>query len=280
MKYKSILMKISFSLFFIILYLYYRELGIFYVFILIHEITHCIVGAYLGYKISYIGILPFGLKANFRDEFIKPLDDIIVTASGPLINFVFFVIFHGLDLKFGGIFEFLKEANLIIFAFNLIPAGFLDGGRILRKVLMIFFNYFTAITLTNLNGIVFGCIIVIIVFFKGISLSGFPLLFLGIFFLYKSIIDQREIIINIIKITINKQNYLANGLKFNVRILAFNKKFKILDIIKYFCFNYYHVIYILEDGKIIYKMDEIELINLYFCYGNISLENSLKYINT
>lgn len=280
MRFKEYINKIFISLIVMLLSVFYVDFGFFYLFLLLHEAAHCTAGIYLGYKVDYIKILPFGFTANFKDEFIKPLDDFIISISGPLINFVFFVLFSLLEYKYNAVYAHFKNINILILVFNLIPAGFLDGGRIVRNILMQYCNFFFAITLTNLNGIVFGGIILIVIIVKGAVIINIPVMLLGVFFIFKSIIDQRNIIISIIKISINKQNYIMNKSRFKVKMIVSGKDVKLLDIIKYFCFNYYHVIYILEAGKIAGKLDEMQLITLYCSYGNISLEKGLKYIDT
>ncbi|WP_152539086.1 hypothetical protein [Fervidicella metallireducens] len=58
----------------------------------------------------------------------------------------------------------------------------------------------------------------------------------------------------------------------------YEKNSKILDIIRFFCFNKYHVIYFRDEDRIINKISEKQLISIYFKYGNLTLSECLQKI--
>lgn len=240
-------------------------------FLLIHEGTHCLVGEYLGYTLEKVKLLPFGLKANFLDEYIKPRDDILISASGPLINFVFFILFKFIEYATGNDIYIVRDINFILFIFNLIPAGFLDGSRILKGFLKINFNFYYSYFITELSGFIFGGIIALTAFYRLFSFKGIFLLGLGIYFIYTSYTASKEIIINVIKDTLYKQRYILENNKLTIILKAYNYNSRLLDIIKGFSFNKYYVIYIIEKGVLGKKFNEGEIIDMYYRYGNIKI---------
>ena len=101
----------------------------------IHESAHILVTRRLGIKTERIEVLPFGITAKLCDEGIKnPRDEIIIALAGPISNFVIAYIAYGVA---GGWWQtYIICTSLVIGVFNLIPALPLDGGRILKAVLV------------------------------------------------------------------------------------------------------------------------------------------------
>lgn len=239
-------------------------------FIIIHEFTHCITGIILGYSIKKIGLLPFGISASFNEEFISPLDDIIITASGPLINFIFFIVFSLFSSK-NIFFTVIGQSNLILCIFNLLPAGFLDGGRILKNILKIHFSFYIAYYINNINGIIIGCLILISAFLVPLSYRSIILLLLGIFFIYTGYISQKGLILHITRDLINKEAYLMKNKKLNKYAIIYKKDCRLLDIIKGFSFGKNYIIYIHLNSISDKMLSEKEILKAYLSFGNIML---------
>lgn len=163
------------------------------VFAFIHEIGHLIAGLCLGMKPEKIEIRPFGLAISFK---LKPKDynlkvkkanlleikKIVVAMAGPLTNVIIIIIAKMLNLN---IFTYLMIlfSNLVLIIFNLVPIYPLDGGRILKGILHIFFGKKKA--LEYINKISFTILVIItiissigILYFKNIAI------FIGILYLW------------------------------------------------------------------------------------------------
>lgn len=267
------------SIIFIFAFLLFGMAWWFIPFTIIHEFSHCVIGVFLGYSIKKVYVLPFGMKAEFKDEFIKPGDDLLITISGPLINFVFFVFFlvlgnRGIDV---GV---LKEINYILFLFNILPVGFLDGGRIVKTIVKINMNFYSAYIISGLSGIIFGCIISIAAIFSGFSLKSIIILGLGVYLIYTGYTEQRDAVLNVVKDVLFKHCYIGERKKVNIELKAFSMECKLLQIIK--CFNYkgFDIIYIFEDGVLGCKFNEVEITQMYCKYGNITLGECSRIKNT
>jgi len=107
----------------------------------LHEFIHLLAARSKGYKIYKIEIFPFGGMAEYRGLLeSEPEHEIFVAAAGPLFN-LFFAVFLILMQNYSiipelEIMELIIKYNIYLGIFNFIPALPLDGGRILRAVLV------------------------------------------------------------------------------------------------------------------------------------------------
>jgi stage IV sporulation protein FB len=121
--------------------------------VLLHEFGHVFAARAYGIRTPDITLLPIGGVARLERMPEKPLHELVVAICGPLVNVVIAVVissFVGLgmvmnpDLHFdqgGRFWEQLMVWNLMMVAFNLIPAFPMDGGRIFRALLGFFVDF-------------------------------------------------------------------------------------------------------------------------------------------
>ncbi len=139
-------MKIEINLkiiFAIILFFIFNNLNIylmFLFFVLIHEISHLIVGLMMGGKAEKMYITPLGVSLEiYSYGKNSSLTKIIFYFSGPLINLILAFIFFYLEINMN-FKEQLIYTNLAICFFNLLPILPLDGGKILKEIFTIIFK--------------------------------------------------------------------------------------------------------------------------------------------
>lgn len=95
---------------------------------LLHELGHVAVIVFFRRKISRISIGVCG--AIIETEILNYKQEILCAAIGPLINLLACLICFQRYYLFGLV-------NFILFAYNILPVYPLDGGRILRCVLLL-----------------------------------------------------------------------------------------------------------------------------------------------
>lgn len=102
---------------------------------LLHELSHAFVARSLGYNLSSISIIPFGVSLNMSAYDMSPKDEIKIALAGPLLNAFLCLILFMLWWIFPSSYNYtilFFYANFVTCIFNLIPAFPLDGGRVLR----------------------------------------------------------------------------------------------------------------------------------------------------
>jgi len=114
---------------------------LFFVSLLLHELGHALQARRDGVEIEGINLWLFGGVAQFKGDFPSASAEFRIAIAGPLVSLVLGVFFvlvavvAGLPSAVDGVVAWLGFANLILLAFNLLPALPLDGGRILRSAL-------------------------------------------------------------------------------------------------------------------------------------------------
>ena len=120
--------------------------------VLLHELGHAFAARQFGIGTRDILLLPIGGVASLERMPRNPLQELWIAIAGPLVNVVIAgVIFLGLAFSslsitstLGWFLSTLAIINLVLVAFNLIPAFPMDGGRVFRSVLAIFIPYVQA----------------------------------------------------------------------------------------------------------------------------------------
>ena len=108
--------------------------------ILLHELGHSLVARREGIEVDSITLWLFGGVAEFNDRFATAGSEFRVALAGPLVSIVVGLLFisialAGLPSAVDGAAAWLGYINLVLAAFNLLPASPLDGGRVLHAAL-------------------------------------------------------------------------------------------------------------------------------------------------
>lgn len=115
--------------------------------VVLHELGHSFMAMHFGVGVRGILLMPIGGMAQFDSIPRKPVQELLITAAGPAVNFAivaslwFLVDFpsgweSGLGaMTMADVGRLLIRDNLILGIFNLYPAFPMDGGRILRALL-------------------------------------------------------------------------------------------------------------------------------------------------
>jgi Zn-dependent protease len=156
--------------------------------VLLHEFGHAFAARAYGIRTPDITLLPIGGVARLERMPDKPVQELVVAIAGPAVNVVIAVgLFAFLATKVrmsdftaldqGGVLESLLAMNVMLVAFNAIPAFPMDGGRVLRALLAMVMDHTQATLIAARVGQVLA------VGFAVWSFSGGPsmLLFIAVF---------------------------------------------------------------------------------------------------
>jgi Zn-dependent protease/predicted transcriptional regulator len=118
--------------------------------VLLHEMAHAFVGVRLGVRTTEIVMFPIGGLSRM-ERMLQPKEELWIAMAGPLMNifisggiFVYMFYKHlSVPIQMSDLLQptdanalaRLAYGNLVLAAFNLLPAFPMDGGRILRALL-------------------------------------------------------------------------------------------------------------------------------------------------
>ena len=135
--------KINLQIFlFIIVFMITHQIEIYawiMLFAFIHELGHMIAGLILRLKPETLSVMPFGISIRFKTYEYKKLikiKKILIAIAGPVTNLVICIVASILHIN-DETKQLIIYSNILIALFNLIPLYPLDGGRILKGIIML-----------------------------------------------------------------------------------------------------------------------------------------------
>lgn len=258
-----------------------RELIEGIIIIVVHELIHLVVARKLGYSGFTIDVLPVGTSLKLKDlDEATPRDDIIISSSGPIGNFLIALIFFVIYKFYPSDFLYkLINYNIVIGVFNLVPALPLDGGRILRDILNYKFIYKKAhkivLNISMAIGYLFGAFFFIGMFYNKVN---FDFLFFSIFIIVISYKEKRRIAYIIMGYIVKKKEKLIRRGYLENKSISVYCKLNILELIELIDKNKYNEFIILDDDmNVIGILYEEDVLNGIKNYGNCLLEELLEY---
>jgi Zn-dependent protease/predicted transcriptional regulator len=184
----------------------------------LHEFGHALVARHYGIGVRDITLLPIGGVANLQRLPENPGQELLIAIAGPLVNFAlallllpFTLLAIGWEMRagsmqpgfmqilqnlqtpgFGNLLLYLFATNILLGAFNLLPAFPMDGGRILRALLAMALNYVQATRIAVLVGRMMAVLLAMWGIFLWTVGGGGIILLLIAFFVYVGGGAERE----------------------------------------------------------------------------------------
>ncbi len=119
-----------------------------FVFVVVHELSHSVVARHYGIKVRKIVLYPIGGVSEIEEIPENPSVEWRMAVAGPLASFAIGFVLFGLGqvvtieaapipviITTGNFILNLAQVNILLGAFNLIPAFPMDGGRVFRALL-------------------------------------------------------------------------------------------------------------------------------------------------
>lgn len=249
--------------------------------IIIHEFSHIIVAKYKGSRFNNLQFHIYGAKVELMDlDELTNKDKLIIYIAGATANFILMTIFGIISYHSNKeIFTILTEVNFGLAVFNLLPAYPLDGARILEIILSRKITYKRAQGIISIISYIVAAMFIVFGLVEGIFFNNWniSLLIAGIIIIDITLTEEKAnmyiLMGNMFK---KRNNIIKNGFIENRTISVYYKQglVKMLTIIDK---NRFNTFYVLDDElKLIYILNEDELVEALKLYGNISIED---YVN-
>ncbi len=164
-----------------------------FVSIVLHELAHSLVARSFGMEMKGITLWLLGGVAEMADEPPHPKAEFYMAIAGPILSIVLALLFLGASTltagngytPLGAVLRYLGMLNLILAAFNLIPAFPLDGGRVARAALWAWKgDYYWATDVASRMGSIFGITLMVFGVIAALTVAGLTALWwviLGMF---------------------------------------------------------------------------------------------------
>jgi len=162
--------------------------------IVVHEFSHSLIARRFGLSMKGITLFIFGGVAEMEKEPPTAKAEFFMAIAGPLASVILGGILYGITVlgaRSGwpnpviGVLSYLWSINLVLAAFNLLPAFPLDGGRVLRSALWGFTGRLAwATRIASLIGSGFGFLLIamgVVTIVRGDFVGGIWWFLIGMF---------------------------------------------------------------------------------------------------
>lgn len=220
---------------------------------LIHECGHIFCAARLGFRCEKIKLMPYGAAAVCDLDGIRRRDEISLALAGPAVNAAICVACAGLWWFFPDTYAYtdtVMSASLVMLAVNLLPAYPLDGGRVARCVIMLFFSQRTAYIVLRIINLAIAITFFVLFFFTGYNLT---FLFFSLFLVCSAFEKPPQTV----KINFSSKEKLKRGME--VKYVLVDGGFTYKDAMRFLDDKTYLVLQLYDGGV----ADEITQDELY-----------------
>jgi stage IV sporulation protein FB len=182
------MVRIKLNLFFILFLFasfytgYINQSIIIFISVLLHEIGHGIIAKLLGIKVEEIELFPYGGVAKMEDiTKYGGYTEALIAVAGPAVSGIIAAIGAILS-KQNEVFNTISQFNFILMSFNILPALPLDGGRILRNIMLHYMSYKQATKMMVISGRIIAIALVlynIVIIYRGNTSAAY--IIIGVF---------------------------------------------------------------------------------------------------
>lgn len=160
-----------------------KEVLIFIIIVILHELSHLLTSLIFKKKINFITITLIGGVIDLDSNEKGIIQEFIINISGILMNLLLVIIIKSFKENYYT--KLIFEYNLIMIIFNSLPIYPLDGYRILD---LIWFNYNNKYKVVKIVSFISFVLCIVFIIF-GIMKKSIGICIIGLFLLYKNIIN-------------------------------------------------------------------------------------------
>jgi len=244
-----------------------------YAVVFIHEVFHVLAALLVRERIGSILILPFGMTLRLASAMVRETDkEIVIAAAGPLSNGIMLVLLGALFPTYG-----FDNPALLFFAFinaltlflNLLPCLPLDGGRIVKAILVRRIGCFAASAVMKR----ISRLITVLLFVGGIFLliltkMNISLLLVAGFLAFHISEEERQNEIHLMREVLHSKEKLIRKGLMRTRTVCVLETTQVGDVFKLFSYDCFYIIYIVDaQQSVLSVVTETEVVEVVMQYG-------------
>ncbi|QTL97264.1 hypothetical protein GM661_04345 [Iocasia frigidifontis] len=248
-----------------------KEALIAFTIVFLHELIHIIFARYLGYSFTRLELFPFGGMAEYKGLLeMEPIKEIIVSMAGPMANllaFAFLLFYQLTTHKQNEILQIFINYNLIIASINLIPALPLDGGRVLRGLLVLKIGFkrgtLAAVKISKYIAFICGIFALLAIV---LARSNIWILCLAFFVYTAALKEEKQILYYFLRFLTQRSDFLGD---MKVKELAgevVDISLPVREAVYYINPSRYNLFFVVDKGDISGIITETKLLKTYFCH--------------
>jgi Zn-dependent protease/predicted transcriptional regulator len=229
---------------------------LFFTSLLLHELGHALQARRDGMEIDGITLWLFGGVASFKGMFPSANAELRIALAGPAVSAVLGGLFVGIGVALhgppavDGVAAWLGYINLLLLAFNLLPALPLDGGRVFRALLWRWrgdFRRATRLAAGVGRGFALAMIVLgLLVLVAGGSVGGLWLAFLGWFLLQAAGLEERSLVLRDALAGLRVRDLMVSA------PVVVSGDATLADLVDDVAFTHHYTTYpVLDDGRVV-----------------------------
>lgn len=221
--------------------------------VLVHELFHLLTSLILGADVKSIIILPFGMTLRLSHDVMRhPKKEIAIALSGPFANVLMLFVAEFLVPSVN--LSVFKVINWSVLILNLIPVPPLDGGRVLRAVIIKYTGLMSAAGIIRRISKIFIALISLLGAGVVIYTHGNPsLMIIGAFLAFSMIEEKRNSDLLIMYELIGEKEKFKNKNLIPVRIICANCDAPAKAVVRKLNFSTFYIIHIVDKNRKIIK---------------------------
>ena len=236
---------------------------IMYATVLIHELCHLLMALILGVKVHSIIVMPFGMTVRIDSNVFKtPKKEVLIALAGPVSNFIMLLCSYFFNYATENYYLFIV-INLSLILINLVPIPPLDGGRILRAIVIKNVGLIPSAKIMRKVSAVFITLLLVLwayllIFFKG----NMSLFVICAFLLYSLSDEKKNSDILIMREIIYEKEKLKQDALIPCKMLCVHKNTPVRRVLRKLNLSTFYIITIVDDDlKILRTVTESDFIS-------------------
>ncbi len=226
--------------------------------IIFHELSHSLVARRFGLEMRGITLFVFGGVAEMDDEPPSAVAELAMALAGPASSVVAGGALYGLyaisvaggwPVQATGVLLYVGLINLVLAAFNMVPAFPLDGGRVLRALLWQWKgNLRWATRIAALGGSAFGVLLImlgLLYVVMGAFISGLWFAVIGLFVRSASMASYRQVVTRQLLQGETVRRFMVS------EPVTVPRSISIRELVEDYIYRHHHKFFpVVEDGKL------------------------------